>query len=149
MTPDARQEKFKDMALTTEDSVIVQKTRELCQSILDHPEFQTIRRDIDVFMANESAKNDYQSLVDKGEELNHKQHQGVRLSQDEIAAYESQRERVVNNPISAGFIRAQQEVHGIQESVNKFLSKTIELGRVPSAEDLEGGSCGHGCGCHH
>jgi cell fate (sporulation/competence/biofilm development) regulator YlbF (YheA/YmcA/DUF963 family) len=137
------------MALTAEDSLIVQKTRELCQTILDHPDFQTMRKDIDVFMSNETAKSDYQSLVEKSEELNQKQHQGVRLSQDEIAAYESQRERVVNNPVAAGFIRAQQEVHGIQESVNKFLSKTFELGRVPSAEDLDGGSCGHGCGCHH
>ena len=75
------------MALTTEDSVIVQKTRELCQSILDHPEFQTLRRDIDSFMANDGAKNDYQALVEKGEELNHKQHQGVSLSPDEITAY--------------------------------------------------------------
>lgn len=138
------------MATTAEDTVIVQKTRELCQSILDHPEFQSLRRDIDSFMADDSAKREYQALVEKSEELNHKQHEGVRLSQDEIAAYESQRERVVNNPLAAGFIRAQQEVHGIQESVNKYLSKTFELGRVPSDEELDGGgSCGSGCGCHH
>jgi cell fate (sporulation/competence/biofilm development) regulator YlbF (YheA/YmcA/DUF963 family) len=137
------------MALTAEDSAIVQKTKELCQSILDHPEFQTLRSNIDSFMANDSAKNDYQALVEKGEELNHKQQQGVRLTQDEITAYEAQRERVVGNPLAASFIRAQQEVHGIQESVNRFLSKTFELGRVPSAEDLDGGGCGHGCGCHH
>lgn len=137
------------MALTTEDSVIVQKTKELCQSILDHPEFQTLRKDIDSFMANEGAKQEYQSLVEKSEELNHKQHQGVRLTQSEIDSYESQRAKVVSNPVAAGFIRAQQEVHGIQESVNRLLSKTIELGRVPSAEDLDGGSCGEGCGCHH
>jgi hypothetical protein len=37
----------------------------------------------------------------------------------------------------------------IQDEVNQFVSKTFELGRVPSAEDLEGGSCGPGCGCHH
>src|ERR1051325_8524761 len=137
------------MALTTEDSTIVQKTRELCQSILDHPEFQTLRKEIDSFMANDQAKEDYQSLVEKSEELNHKQHQGVKLTQDEISSYENQRERVINNPLAAGFIRAQQEVHGIQESVNKFLSKTFELGRVPSDEELDGGGCGHGCGCHH
>jgi cell fate (sporulation/competence/biofilm development) regulator YlbF (YheA/YmcA/DUF963 family) len=136
------------MALTTEDSVIVQKTRELCQSVLDHPDFQTLRKDIDIFMSNESAKTDYQSLVEKSEELNHKQHQGVPLTPDEISAYESQRERVVNNPVAAGFIRAQQEVHGVQESVNKFLSKTFELGRVPTPDELDGGSCGQGCGCH-
>ena len=137
------------MALTAEDSAIVQKTKELCQSILDHPEFQTLRKDIDSFMADDGAKEEYQSLVEKSEQLNEKQHQGMRLTQAEIDAYESQRAKVVNNPVAAGFIRAQQEVHGIQESVNRFLSKTFELGRVPSAEDLDGGSCGHGCGCHH
>ena len=137
------------MALTTEDSLIVQKTRELCQSILEHPEFQTLRTDLDSFMANDNAKQDYQALVEKSEELNHKQHEGVRLTPDEISAYETHRERVVNNPLAAGFIKAQQEVHGIQESVNKFLSKTFELGRVPSSDELDGGGCGHGCGCHH
>jgi hypothetical protein len=29
------------------------------------------------------------------------------------------------------------------------VTKTFELGRVPSEEDLQEGSCGHGCGCHH
>lgn len=137
------------MALTAEDSVIVQKTRELCQSILDHPDFQSVRQNIDAFMANEQAKQEYQSLVERSEELNHKQHQGVKLSDQEINDFQTHRERVVNNPLAANFIRAQQEVHGIQESVNKYLSKTLELGRVPTNEDLEDGSCGHGCGCHH
>jgi cell fate (sporulation/competence/biofilm development) regulator YlbF (YheA/YmcA/DUF963 family) len=139
------------MALTTEDGVIVQKTKELCQSILDHPDFQNLRKDIDSFMANDSAKQEYQSLVEKSEELNHKQHEGARLSQDEIAAYETHRDRVVNNPLAAGFIRAQQEVHGIQESINRYLAKTFELGRVPTSQELETGEgeCGHGCGCSH
>ena len=137
------------MALTAEDNIIVQKTRELCQSILDNPEFQSLRQNIDTFMSDEKAKQDYQALVERGEELHHKQHQGVRLSDDEIKGYETQRERVVNNPVAANFIRAQQEVHGIQESINKYLTKTLELGRVPALEELEGGSCGSGCGCDH
>ena len=137
------------MALTAEDNVIVQKTRELCQSILDNPEFQSLRQNIDTFMSDEKAKQDYQALVERGEELHHKQHQGVRLSDDEIKGYETQRERVVNNPVAANFIRAQQEVHGIQESINKYLTKTLELGRVPASEELESGSCGSGCGCDH
>ena len=136
------------MALTVESNTVTQKTRDLCQAILDQPEFQEMRKNIDQFMADDKAQQEYQALVEKSEELNHKQHQGVRLTQDEITAYESQRERVVNNPVAAGFIRAQQEVHQMQESINKYLSKTFELGRVPTEEDMEGG-CGEGCGCHH
>lgn len=138
------------MALTTtEDNTIVQKTKDLCQTILDHPDFQALRKNIDEFMADDKAKEEYQSLVEKSDELNHKQHQGTRLTQEEISAFESHRDRVVNNPVAAGFIRAQQEVHQMQESINKYLSKTFELGRVPNEDDFDGGSCGSGCGCHH
>ena len=137
------------MALTTEDSSIIQKTRELCESILEHPDFKSVRQNIDAFMADEKAKQEYQNLVERSEELNHKQHQGVTLSDAEVNEFKSQREKVVNNPLAANFIRAQQEMHGIQESVNKYLSKTMELGRVPTDADMDDGSCGHGCGCDH
>ena len=137
------------MALTAEDSGILEKTRDLCQTILDHPDFQALRKNIDQFMGDEKAQQEYQTLVEKNEMLNHKQHQGARLSQQEIDDYEKHRDRVVNNPVAAGFIRAQQEVHHMQESINKYLSKTFELGRVPKEEDLGDGSCGQGCGCHH
>ena len=140
------------MPLTAENSAILDKTRELCQSIVEHPDYQSLRKNIDSFLANDQARNEYQSLVEKSEELNHKQHQGVRLSQQEISEFESQREKVVNNPLSAEFIRAQQQMHEMQESIGRFVSKTFELGRVPADEELEGGGggCGHGgCGCHH
>ena len=135
------------MAITTEDNVIVQKTKELCQSILDHPDFKSVQESIDSFMADDKAKQAYQELIERGEELHHKQHQGVRLSDQEVDAYQKQRDGVVNNPVTANFLRAQQEVHGIQESINKYLTKTFELGRVPAGEEMEDGSCGSGCGC--
>lgn len=137
------------MPVTAAESEVIKKTRELCESILNHPEFKDLRRNIDTFMANESAKEEYQALMERSDHLNHKQQQGTRLSQEEIKEYETQRDKVVNNPVSAAFIRAQQEVHEIQESVNKYLSKTFELGRVPTEEELDGGGCGHGCGCSH
>ena len=39
------------MQLTAEDTVVLQKTKELCQAILDQPEFQKVRQGIDAFMA--------------------------------------------------------------------------------------------------
>ena len=137
------------MALTAEDSIIVQKTRELCQSILEHPDFQSVRKNIDAFLADEKAKQDYQVLVERSEELNHKQQEGVKLSEQEVNDFQTQRDAVVKNPLAANFIRAQQEMHGIQESVNKYLSKTMELGRVPTGAEMDEGNCGHGCGCSH
>lgn len=124
------------------------KTRELCEAILSDPTYMGMRNKIETFLADDSAKELYRNLVEKGEHLNHKQQQGVRLSPEEIAAYEKERDALTANPVAAGFIEAQQGMHNVQETVNQYISKTLELGRVPAEEDMEGG-CGHGCGCHH
>jgi len=133
---------------TTQDNV-QQKTRELCQAIVDQPEFQEMRQQIDAFMGDEAAKSLYQSVMEKGETLQYKQQTGSPLSSDEITAFEKDRDALVNNPVARGFLDAQEQMHKVQEAVGQYVSKTFELGRMPSEEDLSGGSCGSGCGCHH
>ena len=149
LTGRASQEKVLLMTTTTAESPIMQKTKELCQTIVEHPDFQVVRQQIDSFMADEKARGQYEVVVQKGELLNQKQQQGLRLSNEEIADFESQREALVHNPVAKGFLDAQQEMHKMQESVSQFVAKTFELGRVPEPEDMDSGSCGHGCGCHH
>src|SRR5262249_24664134 len=136
------------MTSETQESAVTQKTLELCQAILDQPEFQAMRRQIDVFLADEEDKGQYQLVMQQGEMLQHKQQMGVTLSNEEIAAFEKSRDSLINNAVARGFLDAQQGVQKLQESVNQYVSKTFELGRVPSPEDLSG-SCGSGCGCHH
>jgi len=132
---------------TTIDSTVVQKTRELCQTIVDQPEFQDIRKRIDAFMADEAAKIQYQNVMEKGEMLEHKQQMGLPMSADEITEFEKNRDALVNNPVARNFIDAQQAMQKMQESVGQHVAKTFELGRAPRDEDFEG-SCGSGCGCH-
>ena len=36
----------------------------------------------------------------------------------------------------------------LREDINRFVGKTLELGRVPDPSELKGG-CGTGCGCGH
>ncbi len=136
------------MQTTTTESVI-EKTRELCQAILDQPEYQTIRQQIETFMANEDAKSQYQLLSERGEYLQHKQTQGVQLSDEEVAEFEKQREQFFGNPVSRGFIDAQQAMHKMQETVSQYVGKTFELGRVPEPDDFSSGGCGPSCGCGH
>lgn len=132
----------------TEDAILL-KTRELCETIIQQPEFQSIRQRMDSFMADTKAQEQYESLSEKGRHLQHKQQQGVELAPAEIAAFDKEREAFFRNPVAKGFVDAQEAMHHIQEEVNQYLSKTFELGRVPSADELESGSCGSGCGCHH
>lgn len=134
--------------MQTAEETIIQKTRELCQIIVEQPEFKQIRQRIDAFMADDSAKSQYQQVAEKSQMLQHKQEMGAALNNDEVMDFEKHREALVNNPVARGFIEAQQEMHHVQETVSQYVSKTFELGRLPTDEDMSGG-CGHGCGCHH
>ena len=129
-------------------TIIEEKTQELCEAIIAQPEMVAIRKRIDTFLADESARSQYETLMSKGQALQEKQHQGQPLAEAEISEFEKQRETLLANPVAVGFLDAQEEMHGIQKSIQKRISKTLELGRLPEAADLEEGSCGHGCGCH-
>jgi cell fate (sporulation/competence/biofilm development) regulator YlbF (YheA/YmcA/DUF963 family) len=140
---------WKIMLTQTEEKIVVDKTRELCSTILAQSGMGVIRKNIDAFMADANSRAQYETLMAKGQELHEKQHKSLPLSGEEIGEFERQREAMLNNPVARGFLDAQEALHQLQESIQTQVSKTLELGRLPAAEDLESGSCGHGCGCHH
>jgi cell fate (sporulation/competence/biofilm development) regulator YlbF (YheA/YmcA/DUF963 family) len=130
-------------------TTIETKTNELCELILKEIQTGGIRQRIDTFLADASARGAYESLMSKGQALQEKQHGGQVLEPAEIAAFEKDRDALLQNPVASGFLDAQEEMHELKETVQKRVSKTIELGRIPTAEELSsGGSCGSGCGCH-
>ena len=135
------------MEMNFENPAILKKTRELCQAIIDQPDFAAIRRQVDAFLADEHIKTQYQELSERSSLLQHKQQTGMPLDMTEIADFEQRREAFLNNPIAQGFLTAQQAMQHVQDSVGQYLAKTYELGRMPKEEDLD--SCGHGCGCSH
>ena len=138
------------MASTIEETLIAQKTRELCQAILDEPSIKAVRQRIDTFMADGKTREEYDGLVAKGQALQEKQQRSVPLTGEEISDFERHRDTLLKNPVASGFLDAQQELHQVQESIQKYVNKTIELGRLPSEEELSEGCCGHeGCGCGH
>jgi cell fate (sporulation/competence/biofilm development) regulator YlbF (YheA/YmcA/DUF963 family) len=137
------------MLTTIEDSPVIQKTKELCQTILEQPEIRSIRQRIDAFIGDEKARSQYEDLVSKGQALQQKQQQSLPLSGEEIADFEQERETLLSNPIARGFLDAQEELHQVQESIHKYVNKTLELGRLPSEQEMEASSCGHGCSCGH
>ncbi|HUA64425.1 MAG TPA: YlbF family regulator [Alphaproteobacteria bacterium] len=133
-------------------TVIEDKARELCQTIVAQPQWTSIRNRIDAFLANDAAKGQFDAVNTKGRSLHEKQHTGQPLNGQEIADFERQRDALLQNPVARGFLEAQDELHEIQHSVQKYISKTLQLGRVPTEADLkeEEDSCGHGnCGCQH
>jgi cell fate (sporulation/competence/biofilm development) regulator YlbF (YheA/YmcA/DUF963 family) len=137
------------MEITIEESPVIQKTKELCQTLLDEPDMRSIRQRIDAFMADQKARNQYEELVNKGQTLQQKQQNALPVTGEEINEFEQQREALLNNTVARGFLDAQEELHEIQESIHKYVDKTLELGRLPTDEEMSQGSCGSGCGCGH
>jgi cell fate (sporulation/competence/biofilm development) regulator YlbF (YheA/YmcA/DUF963 family) len=138
------------MASTIEETAIARKTRELCQALLDEPTVQAVRQRIDDFMADEQTRAQYDGLITKGEALQQKQQMSLPLTGEEISDFEQHRDSLLNNPVARAFLDAQQELHRVRESIQKYVNKTLELGRLPSEEELTSDCCGHdGCGCGH
>jgi cell fate (sporulation/competence/biofilm development) regulator YlbF (YheA/YmcA/DUF963 family) len=144
------------MSILAEDDVILTKTRELCEAIAEHGRFNQLLDNVETFLDDNAARSMYQSVHERGEELHHKQHAGVTLSATEIREFEAAREALVNNEVVRSFMDAQAELENLQRTIVKYVGMTLELGHVPTAEDLaeaDGGGCcggsgGGGCGCH-
>lgn len=139
------------MSIVAEDSAVIVKTKELCAQIASDPSFLKLQADVERFLGDDSARLQYQSVHERGEELHHKQHAGVELGASEIREFESARDALFENEIARDFLSAQRELETLQKEIGKYVGSTIELGRVPTAEELadKGGGCcgGGGCGC--
>jgi len=137
------------MQTTTPASPIIEKTKELCVTILDQPHLRSAHQRIQMFLSDEKARAQYDGLMTKGQALQQKQQQSVPLTGEEISEFEKDRDALLNNPVARGFLDAQEELHHVHESVNQYVSKTLELGRLPTEADFGAGECGYGCGCGH
>src|SRR4051812_127720 len=98
---------------------IDKKTQELCATIVAQPEMTSIRKRIDTFMADPSAKGQYETLMKKGQALHEKQHHGEALTGTEVADFEKHRDDLLKNPVARGFLDAQEELNDLQSSIQK------------------------------
>lgn len=133
-----------------DEAAIRSKTRELCEVIVRQPAFAELRRDIERFLDDPEAQDQYRHVTEKGRLLQSRQHAGVLVTNDEFDEFDRQRTLLLQNPVAMAFLEAQQSMNAIQDLVNKFISKTFELGRLPTEEDLacdQEGGCGSGCSC--
>lgn len=145
------------MMIIADESPVMKKTRELCDQIASDPTFVKLQEDVERFLNNDAARLQYQSVHERGEELHHKQHAGMELSASEIREFEAARDALFDNEVARSFLAAKQELEALQRTIGKHIGMTLELGRVPTADELSqsggGGGCcggggGGGCGCH-
>ena len=137
------------MSIATLDNVVLEKTKELCQTILDQPATASIVQRMEAFMADENARALYAAVVAKGQELQDKQSRSLTLEPAEIADFEREREALLSTPAARDYLNAQEEMQSLRQSITQHVTRTFELGRVPTDEDFEAKGCGHGCSCGH
>ena len=119
------------METNFENPAILQKTRELCQAILDQPGFEAIRRQMDAFLADENIKTQYQELSERSALLQHKQQTGMPLDMTEIADFEQRREAFLTSPVAQGFLAAQQAMQQVQEGETYYQEHPTRYQNTP------------------
>ncbi len=130
------------------NSTILEKTRDLCGSLLELPEYKENIADIESFIADDAAKAQYGAFAKLGDELHEKQHNGT-LTDADIEQFDTQKAALNDNPKIATFLSAQENLNSIAQMISKHVAKTLELGRVPEPEEMEASECcsSGGCGC--
>ena len=139
------------MKILTANPPILDKTRELCSAIAQSPLFAELQGRVERFLDDDDSRNQYREVHLMGEQLHQKQHAGMELGSEEIRAFETARDDLFANPVASAFLDARGQLERLQQEIGKFLGLTLELGRVPTDDDLAdaGGCCGGGgCGCH-
>ena len=143
------------MSILADDSAVMTKTKELCAAIAEDGEYRSLLERVERFLADEAAKLQYQSVHERGEELQQKQGSGLELSDTEIGEFESAREALLENSVAKEFLDAQADLQNVQMAIGKYVGMTLELGRVPEPDDMQSDGCcgdgegGGGCGCSH
>ncbi len=130
------------------NSAVLEKTRELCSLILQSGEYTENVSKIETFFKDENAQTSYREFAALGEELHQKQQAGT-LADEDVANYETKLKALKADPVTGGFMTAEETLNGIVQQVSKYVGKTLELGKLPDPEDLEDSGCcsSGGCGC--
>ena len=137
--------------MTTEAvSQIEEKLQELCAAIVADEEVRAAREQAEAFLADESAVTLYREVARASHEFEERHHSGERISDAEASRFASLRQRADDNPLIQRFMEAQGVLQEVANTVNGFVTKTLEKGRIPTHKEVFGqGGCGSGCGCHH
>ena len=120
-----------------EESAVMAKTKELCAAIVEQEPFAKLQSQVEKFLSDDESRLQYQSVHEMGDSLNQKQQSGVELGEAEISEFEGKREQLLKNDTVTNFMAAQKELQEMQSTVTKFIGMTLELGRVPTQDDIE------------
>ncbi|MES2708046.1 MAG: YlbF family regulator [Verrucomicrobiota bacterium] len=131
------------------------KIRELCEALVADENVIAARQRVERFLGDPAATASYARLVEKSEELQRKEMGGTAISEEEGKAFEDLRRSTLTEPAVQSFMEARGMLQEMESFIMAYVSRTLELGRIPRENELTsggggggGGGCGEGCGCH-
>jgi len=130
-------------------TTIEEKLQALCVAIAADNQVTSAREQAEAFLADEQAVGLYRDLMTKSRSMQHRQHHGEEIADEEVQALVELKAEADNHDGIAAFHQAQDVLQGIAEIISGFVSKTLETGNVPTMDEVVNkGGCGEGCGCH-
>lgn len=133
---------------TTPDPVEI-KTRELCAAIVELPSFAELFKKVERYLGDLGAQYQLSQLSQLTELLQQRQSMGAEISDEEIGNYEGTRNAIMKSEKIREFVEAQEEIQKIQHKIMRLVTKTFEVGRVPTEEDFYEEMCNSTCGSHN
>ncbi len=128
---------------------IEQSLMALCQAIATEPNVRAAREQAEAFLADDAAVSLYRDVMNMGRTLEHRHRNGETISNSDVDAFEDLRDQADSHAGIKAFNEAQDVLQTVANAVNTYVTKTLEKGRVPTADEMSSGGCGAGCGCHH
>jgi cell fate (sporulation/competence/biofilm development) regulator YlbF (YheA/YmcA/DUF963 family) len=121
------------------------KIRELCEALIADDNVAAARQRVERFLADPAATASYASLVAKSEELQRKEMSGGTVTEEEGQEFEAMRRSTLTEPAVQSFMEARGMLQEIESFIMAYVSRTLELGRIPRENELTSGNGGGGC----
>ena len=94
-------------------------------------------------MENDEAKELFSEMQTKGESLQMKQQSGVELTAGEVEEHNKIRDKMLKNEIADAFVKAQESIQSVHQTLGSWVSLVFENGRMPTDEEFAS-HCGPG-----
>lgn len=121
------------------------KIRELCEALIEDDNVAAARQRVERFLADPAATASYANLVAKSEELQRKEMSGGTVTEEEGQEFEALRRSTLTEPAVQSFMEARGMLQEIESFIMAYVSRTLELGRIPRENELTSGNSGGGC----
>jgi cell fate (sporulation/competence/biofilm development) regulator YlbF (YheA/YmcA/DUF963 family) len=122
----------------------------LCAVIAADPEVQSARQAAEAFLADDQAVALYREVMNLGRSLEQRHRSGAELEAEDLSRFQNLQDQADQHEGIQNFMAAQDALQAVANTVNGFITKTLEKGSVPALDEVMGGGCcgGGGCGCH-